>query len=65
LEVVRFGDVYHPREVVHLVMVNRVVATPTMSFALRWAWTPASVRPARSRSSLPYTWELPTVLGRS
>jgi enoyl-CoA hydratase/carnithine racemase len=48
LEVMLFGNVYHPREAEHLGMVNRVIAPGAlMSFALGWARTLAQ-RPPRS-----------------
>jgi enoyl-CoA hydratase/carnithine racemase len=48
LEVMLFGNVYHPREAEHLGMVNRVIAPDAlMSFALGWARTLAQ-RPPRS-----------------
>ena len=48
LEVMLFGDVYHPREAERMGMVNRVIAPETlMSFAMGWARTLAK-RPPRS-----------------
>ncbi len=48
LEVMLFGNVYHPREAERMGMVNRVLAPETlMSFAMGWARTLAK-RPPRS-----------------
>ena len=48
LEVMLFGNVYHPREAERMGMVNRVIAPETlMSFAMGWARTLAK-RPPRS-----------------
>ena len=52
LEVMLFGNVYHPREAEHLGMVNRVVAPDAlMSFALGWARALAK-RPPRSVAAI-------------
>jgi enoyl-CoA hydratase len=52
LEVMLFGNVYHPREAEHLGMVNRVVAPDALlSFALGWARTLAK-RPPRSVAAI-------------
>src|SRR5713226_3403467 len=46
LEVMLFGNVYHPREAEHLGMVNRVLPPETlMSFAMEWARTLAKRSP--------------------
>ena len=52
LEVMLFGNVYHPREAERLGMVNRVLAPETlMSFAMGWARTLAK-RPPRSIAAI-------------
>jgi enoyl-CoA hydratase len=52
LEVMLFGNVYHPREAERLGMVNRVLAPETlMSFAMGWARTLAK-RPPRSVAAI-------------
>lgn len=52
LEVMLFGNVYHPREAGRLGMVNRVLAPETlMSFAMGWARTLAK-RPPRSIAAI-------------
>ena len=52
LEVMLFGNVYHPREAERMGMVNRVIAPESlMSFALGWAQTLAS-RPPRSIAAI-------------
>ena len=52
LEVMLFGNVYHPREAERLGMVNRVLAPETlMSFAMGWAQTLAK-RPPRSIAAI-------------
>ncbi|HXN87585.1 MAG TPA: enoyl-CoA hydratase/isomerase family protein [Candidatus Binataceae bacterium] len=52
LEVMLFGNVYHPREAERIGMVNRVLAPETlMSFAMGWARTLAK-RPPRSIAAI-------------
>jgi enoyl-CoA hydratase/carnithine racemase len=52
LEVMLFGNVYHPREAERMGMVNRVLAPETlMSFAMGWARTLAK-RPPRSIAAI-------------
>jgi enoyl-CoA hydratase len=52
LEVMLFGNVYHPRDAERLGMVNRVLAPETlMSFAMGWARTLAK-RPPRSIAAI-------------
>ncbi len=52
LEVMLFGNVYHPREAERMGMVNRVLAPETlMGFALGWARTLAK-RPPRSIAAI-------------
>ena len=52
LEVMLFGNVYHPREAERMGMVNRVIAPDSlMSFALGWARTLAK-RPPRSIAAI-------------
>jgi enoyl-CoA hydratase len=52
LEVMMFGNVYHPREAERMGMVNRVLAPETlMSFAMGWAKTLAR-RPPRSIAAI-------------
>jgi len=52
LEVMLFGNVYHPREAERMGMVNRVLAPETlMSFAMGWAKTLAH-RPPRSVAAI-------------
>ncbi len=52
LEVMLFGNVYHPREAERMGMVNRVLEPETlMSFAMEWARTLAK-RPPRSIAAI-------------
>ena len=52
LEVMLFGNVYHPRDAERMGMVNRVLAPETlMSFAMGWARTLAK-RPPRSIAAI-------------
>jgi len=52
LEVMLFGNVYHPREAERIGMVNRVVAPETLiAFAMGWARTLAK-RPPRSVAAI-------------
>jgi enoyl-CoA hydratase/carnithine racemase len=52
LEVMLFGNVYHPREAERMGMVNRVLAPETlMAFAMGWARTLAK-RPPRSVAAI-------------
>ena len=52
LEVMLFGNVYHPREAERMGMVNRVLAPETLlSFAMGWARTLAK-RPPRSIAAI-------------
>lgn len=52
LEVMLFGNVYHPREAERMGMVNRVVAPESlMAFAMGWAGTLAK-RPPRSIAAI-------------
>jgi len=52
LEVMLFGNVYHPREAERMGMVNRVLAPETlMTFAMGWART-LSKRPPRSIAAI-------------
>ncbi len=52
LEVMLFGNVYHPREAERMGMVNRVIAPDSlMPFALGWAQT-LSKRPPRSIAAI-------------
>ncbi len=52
LEVMLFGNVYHPREAERMGMVNRVVAPESlMAFAMSWARTLAK-RPPRSIAAI-------------
>ena len=52
LEVMLFGNVYHPREAERIGMINRVIAPETlMSFAMGWART-LSKRPPRSIAAI-------------
>ncbi|MGH7950234.1 MAG: enoyl-CoA hydratase/isomerase family protein, partial [Candidatus Binataceae bacterium] len=52
LEVMLFGNVYHPREAERMGMVNRVVAPESlMAFAMGWARTLAK-RPPRSIAAI-------------